>query len=100
MRCDLSLVGRIMHPSALAATHLFGLALIDDVVTWFAQKLSLLSVTMWGIQILSTMTERALLLVLCSVFMAITIFVTRRVRSDRLRPLVPLAGALVLFRGL
>jgi hypothetical protein len=89
-----------MHPTFLPATTVFGLVLIDAVVTWFAQKLTLLNVTMWGIQLLSTLTERALLLVLCGMAMAVTILVTSRVRSVRLRPLVLLAGAVILFRGL
>ena len=89
-----------MHANLVAGRTVFGLALIDNVVTWLAQKITLLDVTMWGIQFLSTITERALLFVVCAIAMAVAIAVTRRVRSARLRPFVPVAGALVLFRGL
>jgi DNA-binding beta-propeller fold protein YncE len=92
MRC-------IMYAN-LVAPSVFCLALLDDVVTWLARKLSLVEVTMWGIQFLSTVTERALLFVICSVALAATIVLTHWIRSNRLRPLVLLAGALVLFRGL
>ncbi len=77
-----------------------GLSMIDTVVTWLAQRLSLLDVTMWGIQLLSTIPERALLFAICAIVMAGIIVAGRRARSARLRPLIPLVGALVLFRGL
>src|SRR5712692_601238 len=89
-----------MHANLVAGHRVFGLALIDNVVTRLAQKLTLVDVTMWGIQILSTITERALLFVICAIAMAVMIAVTHRVRSGRWRPFVPIAGALVLFRGL
>jgi hypothetical protein len=89
-----------MHANLVAGRCVFALALIDHVVTWLAQRLTLLDVTMWGIQILSTITERALLFVVCAVAMAVMIAVTRRIPSVRLRPFVPFAGALVLFGGL
>src|SRR5262249_18390557 len=69
-------------------------------VTWLARKLTLADVTMWGIQFLSTVTERALLFVGCSIVLTATIAWSRRIRSNQLRPWVPLAAALVLFRSL
>jgi len=93
MRC-------IMYANLPVVPGVFCLALLDDVVTWLARKLSLVQVTMWGIQFLSTVTERAFLFVVCSLAMTATIMVTHRIRSNRLRPFVPVVGALVLFRSL
>jgi hypothetical protein len=55
---------------------------------------------MWGIQLVSTIFERILLFVICAVAIAATLVLNRWVRSPKLRPFVPLIGALALFRGL
>src|SRR5258708_8145480 len=84
-----------------SAGHSFlALGLIDSVVTWLAQKLTLPDTTMWGIQLVSTIFERILLFVICAAAIAATLVLTRWVRSPKLRPFVPLVGALALFRGL
>src|SRR5215469_13000741 len=72
----------------------------DNFITSFAQKLSLLTVTMWGIQLVSTIPERILLGVLCFLIMAGTLAVSRRLRSPRLRAFIPILGAFALFRAL
>jgi hypothetical protein len=76
------------------------MAFLDNIVTWLAQKLTLVDVTMWGIQFISTLPERILLFVVCALAMAATVILTRRVRSPHLRPFVPLLATLILFRGL
>ena len=73
---------------------------LDNVITWLAGKLSLLTVTMWGIQLVSTIPERVLLLVLCFIITTSTLAVSRRARSLRLRAFIPIVGAFVLFRAL
>ena len=73
---------------------------IDDIVTWLAERLSLVSVTMWGIQFVSTITERFILFAVCAIVLAATIWLSSRIRSPRLRPWVPIAVALPLLRGL
>jgi DNA-binding beta-propeller fold protein YncE len=73
---------------------------LDNIVTWFAQKLTLVDVTMWGIQFVSTLQERILLFLVCSVVMAATVILARRVHAPQLRLCVPLIATLVLFRGL
>jgi hypothetical protein len=75
-------------------------AFLDNLITWFAHKLSLLTVTMWGIQLVSTIPERILLLVLSFIIMASTLAVSGWVRSPRLRAFIPIVVAFVLFRGL
>src|SRR5262249_5151133 len=76
------------------------MAFLDNIVTWFAQKLTLEDVIMWGIEVISTLPERILLFAVCALAMAATVILTRRVRSPRLRPVVPLLATSVLFRGL
>jgi DNA-binding beta-propeller fold protein YncE len=75
-------------------------AFLDNFITWFAHKLSLVTVTMWGIQFVSTIPERILLLGLCSLIIATTLAVTRWVRSPRSRAFIPIVAAFLLFRGL
>lgn len=75
-------------------------AFLDNLVTWLAHNLTLVAVTMWGIQLISTIPERIFLLFLCSLTMATTLAVTRWVPSLRSRAFIPIAGAFVLFRGL
>jgi len=75
-------------------------AFLDNCITWFAHKLSLVTVTMWGIQFVSTIPERILLAVLTSLFMVTVLAVARRARSPRSRAFIPIVGAFVWFRGL
>jgi DNA-binding beta-propeller fold protein YncE len=53
---------------------------------------------MWGIQFLSTIPERILLLVACSTAMAFVFFMARRAGSSQ--PFVPVVGTFVVFRVL
>src|SRR6266478_5026934 len=73
---------------------------MDSFVTWLAQKLTLLTVTMWAIQFVSTIPERMLLLILCSLIMATILAITYCVRPARVRPFMHVIGAFLLFRGL
>jgi hypothetical protein len=75
-------------------------AFLDNFITWFAHKLSLVTVTMWGIQFVSTIPERILLAVLTSLIIVTTLAVGRRARSPRSRAFIPIVGAFVWFRGL
>src|SRR6266851_4827528 len=88
-----------MNQILLLSSDLSG-ALLDNFVTWLAHKLSLVNVTMWGIQFVSTIPERILLAVLCALIMAITLAAAHWARSPRLRAFIPIVGAFVLFRGL
>src|SRR5713101_4153399 len=74
--------------------------LLDNFVTWLAHKLTLVTVTMWAIQFVSTIPERILLFVLCALIMAIALAAAHWARSPRLRAFIPIVGAFVLFRGL
>src|SRR5260370_9713344 len=89
-----------MYETHSAGYSFLRLGLTGSIVTWLAEKLTLVDVTMWGIQLVSTLFERILLFVLCAAAIAATLVLTRRVRSPKLRPFVPLIGALALFRGL
>src|SRR6266852_4430976 len=75
-------------------------AFLDNFITWFAHKLSLVTVTMWGIQFVSTIPERILLAVLTSLIIVTTLAVGRRAGSPRSRAFIPIVGAFVWFRGL
>ncbi len=75
-------------------------AFLDNFITWLAHKLSLLTITMWGIQLVSTIPERILLAVLTSLIIVTTLAVGRRARSPRSRAFIPIVGAFVWFRGL
>jgi len=75
-------------------------AFLDNFITWLAHKLSLLTITMWGIQLVSTIPERILLAVLTSLIIVTTLAISRRARTPRWRAFIPIVGAFVWFRGL
>jgi len=75
-------------------------AFLDNLVTWLAHKLGLVTITMWGIQFVGTFPERILLLILCSFVMATTLAVADRARSPQWRVFILIVGAFVWFRGL
>jgi DNA-binding beta-propeller fold protein YncE len=75
-------------------------AFLDNLVTWLAHKLGLVTITMWGIQFVSTFPERILLLILCSFVMATILAIALRAHSPQWRAFILIVGAFVWFRGL
>jgi hypothetical protein len=79
---------------------IFGALFLDDVVTWLAHRFSLVDVTMWGIQLVSTIPERILLFIACSIAVTAILIPSRLARSASVRFLIPVLGAFVVYRGL
>ena len=87
-----------MNQILLLANAIQHVSFVDALVTSLALRFSLVDVTMWAIQFLSTIFERFLLLLSCAIAIAITMFVTRRLHSGAARLYVPPVAIFVIFR--
>jgi len=89
-----------MSGTLILGQAIFGATLLDDVVTWLAQRFTLVDVTMWGIQFVSTIPERILLFLACALTLTAILAAARLARSASARFLVSVIGAFVVFRVL
>jgi len=73
---------------------------MTEVVSWLVHKFGVVNITLWAIYFFSTIPERLLLFLLCSVVLGTSFFFSRFFLSFRLQLLFPIFTALVLFAAL
>jgi hypothetical protein len=73
---------------------------IGAVLSWLDNKLGPGDVTTWSVGFVSTLPERIILFVLCSLVLGVAFYFGRRLSSSVLRLLAPALATLVVFLGI
>ena len=72
----------------------------DQIASWIVNMFGMAAVAVWAVFFFSTIPERVLLFVTCSIALGASFFAARFLRSLLVRFLLPVLAAFVLFLGL
>src|SRR5947209_2615676 len=73
---------------------------MTEVVSWLVHKFGVVNVTLWAIYFFSTIPERLLLFLLCSIILGTSFLFSRFFLSSRFQFVFPILTALALFLAL